>query len=145
KRAPEQAALEHLPQLGRRDRPRQAGDEDRQAPSRRHADLEALEVALPAPEADQVVQGGQPGRGGEELPAEAPQLAPQPPEVRIEPEADGDGNRQRDDEEKRAFQVSARITAAVATQPPTATMIGMSVSSTCSGSSPRSSRWTSSR
>src|SRR5204863_3953279 len=140
-----QPAFQDLPDLGRRDRPQQPSGEDREASPDRHPDLEPREVDLPAPEADQVVERGQRERKREELPAEPPELDPQPAEVGVEAEADGDGNRQRDDEDGAAFQVRARISAAVATQSPTAAMIGMSVRSTCSGSSPRSSRWTRSR
>ena len=100
---------------------------------------------MPAPEPDQVVERGQREREREELPAKVAQLLPELSEVGVEPEADPDGDRQPERGEKGPFQVSARITAAVAAQRQTSTRIGRSVSSTCSGSSPRSSRWIKSR
>ena len=105
----------------------------------------ASEIDLPPHEPDQVVDRGQRRRERKERPVEAALLVADLAEVRVEPEAKRDGNRQRDDENDAAFQVRARITAAVVIHPHTATMIGTSVNSTCSGSSPRSSRCTSSR
>ena len=144
-RALQQPALEQLTELCGRDRPEQSSREDREAATRRHLDVEARQIALPPPEAQQVVERGQREREREELPAKARQLVAELAEVGIEAEPDGDGHRKGGDEYEPALQVKARITAAVAIQPATARMIGTSVRSTCSGSSPMSSRCTSSR
>ena len=73
------------------------------------------------------------------------QLVAERAEVRVEPEPEHDGHRERGGEEEPALQVNARIAAAVTTQPATVSRIGTSLSSTCSGSSPTSWRCISSR
>ena len=66
------------------------------------------------------------------------QLVAERAEVGPEPEPEHHGHRQRGGEDQPALQVNARIAAAVTIQPATVSMIGTSLSSTCSGSSPTS-------
>src|SRR4029077_8365771 len=144
-RALQQPALDQLAELSRRDRHRQPGDEDRETAAARDLDCQPGQVAVPAPEAEQVVERGEREREREQLPAEARQLLPERAEVGVEPEGGPHDHRQRGGEDQPALQVNARIAAAVTIQPATVSRIGTSLSSTCSGSSPTSWRCISSR